>query len=203
MTPFNRGLICLPLTKKMGKNFILFTDHLFKTFGRETGEMRKIEPLHPELPPVYVFIFKDYPDKNLTTFVTYGLSEVTHPKWHFGRPEIMLCVESDKDAWGIGLGAIVNQFRGQHLFSYGSTYLLDMPFVDESKMTGFVLYKAGLVNDGEGVFQLEDRTAYLIQAYPIYPGEAELIEKKGFEAFWTDERLEDVYDVKRKDISKK
>lgn len=185
------------------QNLILFTDHLFKTLGRKTDEIRKIESLHPDLPAVHVFIFNNYPDQNLTTFVTYGLSEMSHPKWHFGRPEVMLCVESDKEAWGIGLGAIVNRFRGEKLFSYGSTYMLDMPLIDESKMTGFVLYKTGFLPEGGGVFQLEGKTVYLIQAYPLYPGEAKLIEKKGFEAFWTDERLEDVYDVKRKDISTK
>lgn len=183
------------------QNLILFTDHLFKTLGRETGEMRKIESLNPNLPAIYVFIFKDYPDKNLRTFVTYGLSEVTHPKWHFGRPEVILSVESDDEIWGRGLTAIVNRFRGEKTFSNGSTYMFDTPLASESEMAGFVIFKPSFLSQEETILQLPQKTIYFIQAYPIYPGEANLIGKKGFEAFWGDERLEDVYDVKRKDIS--
>jgi len=179
----------------------IFGDHLVASLGTNEVELKEIPSLRPEESPIFLFIFRDYPDENLTTFVTYGLSEVTHPTWHFGRPELILSVESNKDAWGIGLAFIVDQFRGDKAFSHGSTYMLDRPLIDESDMSGFVIFKPSFLDLEQSVFQLPTTTVYLTQAYPIYPNEAQVIEKRGFEAFWTDERLKDVYDVGREEIA--
>lgn len=173
---------------------------MIQRFGCEPLEVKGVPSLYPDLPPVYVFVFRDYPDKNLTTFVTYGLSEVTHPTWHFGRPELLLSVESEKMAWGVGLAFVVNQFRGEKLFSLGSVYRLDCPIIEESGMSGFVIFKPSFLTLDDSILQLSGKTVYLTQAYPIYPGEADLIAEKGFESFWLDERLVDVYDVGREEV---
>lgn len=186
------------------ENLNLFTQFLLNTLNQKEYELREINPLNPELSPIHVFLFKNYPAPELTTFVTYGLSEVTHPKWHAGRPELLLSVESKKEAWGIALAAIVIQFRGEKVFSYGSTYMMDEAISPtESKMSGFVIFKPSFVEPEKGIFQFPEKTVYLSQAYPIYEGEAKLIEKKGFEGFWENKDFEDPYDVGRKDISKR
>ena len=185
----------------MNNDLDIFGEYLTASLGVDEAELKEIPSLNPKLPPIYLFILRDYPDEDLTTFVTYGLSEMTQPTWHFGRPELLLCVESEKDAWGIGLAFIVDQFRGEKAFSHGSTYMLDRPVIDESGLSGFVIFKPSFLSLEESVFQLPTKTVYLSQAYPIYPGEAKMIEKQGFEAFWMDEGLRDVYDVQREDFS--
>ena len=164
-------------------------------------QAKAVTSLTPKLPPVHFFTFNDYPDIDLTTFVTYGLSAATHPKWHFGRPELILSVESKNEAWGIALASLVNKFRGEKVFGNGSTYMLDMPITAESGMSGFVIFVPSFLNNEESVFQMPNKTVFLTQAYPIYPNEALMIEKLGFESFWSNKDFIDPYDTKRKDVS--
>lgn len=179
----------------------LFSHLLTQKMKRNRFELKQLVSLRKDLPPVHYYIFKDYPDKNLTTFVTYGLSAMSHPNWHFGRPELILSVDSTNEAWGIALATLVNRFRGEKLFSNGSTYMLDMPIVSDSKMNGFVIFVPSFLSQDEAVFQLPDKTVFLSQAYPIYPGEGLMIEKLGFESFWSNKHFKDPYDVHRKDVS--
>lgn len=186
----------------MKKNeLIQFTEHLKGLFKSE-GIVKEMPSKRPDLGPIYAFIFKDYPEKGMMSIVSYGLSEVSHPRWHFGRPELILSLDSQDESWADSLMHIVNEFRGEKSFSPGSVYELEQILSNDSLMRGFVIFTPSFISPDEGSIQLESKLVYLTQAYPIYPGEADLIQNKSFQDFWSDERLVDVYDVGRKDISK-
>ncbi|QQR83995.1 suppressor of fused domain protein [Candidatus Peregrinibacteria bacterium] len=178
-----------------------FIEPLAKKLKKVPSETKVISSLRSDLPPIYLFIFRDTPDEGLTTFVTYGLSEAAHPKWHFGRPELILSVESTNEAWGIALASLVNKFRGEKTFANGSTYQLDIPITDQSAMNGFVIFAPSFLTNSESVFELPYKTVYLSQAYPIYPNESLMIEKLGFESFWSHKEFTDPYNPSRKDVS--
>ncbi len=179
-----------------------FGQLLTQRFKGAKFELKQVTSLDEKLPSIHLFIFKNYPDTGLVTIVTHGLSKATHPKWHFGRPELILSVESEKEEWATALATVVNEFRGEKSFANGSVYSLEKPFCYESGMTGFVMYVPSFLNQEEAIFELAgNKTIFLTQAYPIYPGEAGIILKQGFESFWGHEKFQDPYDVKRDNIS--
>ncbi len=44
------------------------------------------------VPPVACMVYDDMPEPGMLTGVTYGLSEVEHPDWKLGRPELTITV---------------------------------------------------------------------------------------------------------------
>jgi hypothetical protein len=49
-------------------------------------------------------VYENIPEKGMVTGVTYGLSLVEHEDWKFGRPELMITVDSKDIAWGQVIG---------------------------------------------------------------------------------------------------
>ena len=79
-------------------NAELFIRHLDQVVGRSEDGIRPVESSDPKWPLVAVFVYKDWPELGHITGFTFGLSPANHPDWKFGRPELMIAVESADEA---------------------------------------------------------------------------------------------------------
>jgi hypothetical protein len=149
-----------------------------------------------EKPPVWVIIYHDSPERGSLTAFTYGLSSSEHPDWKLGYPELMICVDSRDLNWGLAIGHLAKTFRGQSPFTYESIYRFGEKIAKESEMSAFVVFAPSIVEQEDARIELPDRTINLVQMYPIYEEEIDDIKFEGFPKFLN--RIEDVYDVKRK-----
>ena len=64
------------------------------------------------LPPVCCFIFQDRPEAGLMTAVTYGLSLSEHAELGDQKPELIACVRSRDEEWGLGLAGFAERPAG-------------------------------------------------------------------------------------------
>jgi hypothetical protein len=80
--------------------------------GRSEDVIRQVKSSDPALPPVAIFVYKDWPEPGLITGLTFGLSAATHPDWKLGKPELMISVESTDEAWPCAVGYIADALRG-------------------------------------------------------------------------------------------
>jgi hypothetical protein len=149
--------------------------------------------------PLYILFYENMPEKGMLTAVTCGLSDVKHEKWIYGRPELIISLESSSKAWGLTLGYFAAQFRSKLPFSYGTLFTLDEPIAEESEMTGFVLFDQPILDSEYAQINLPDRIVNFYGAYPVYREEINFIENNGLEAFWSNQEL-DIYSVKRKNL---
>ena len=148
-----------------------------------------------------MFFWPDFPEPKVITAITYGLSLGKHKDWKFGRPELMVTVESDSKDWGLAAGYFAREFRGELPFSYQTLLTLDTPISDGSDMTGFLVFGNPVFHDGEAHLELGQLPINVSGLYPIYPGEAELLPKIGLERFWREGDWDPI-DIHRPDRSK-
>ena len=149
-----------------------------------------------ELPPLWVIAYPNTPEDGDLTAFTYGLSSVSHPKWKLGRPELVICVNSNDLDWGLAVGLLAKQLRGQCPFSYGNTVRFGRQITGDSLMSAFLVFAPSILERDQLTVELPDRTINFAQMYPIYEREIEFIERKGVKAFLDDARF-DPYDVRR------
>lgn len=177
-----------------------FLDH----FTHLMGEPESIQPMDtktPNEPPIHAFFWPDFPEPKLTTAITYGLSLGKHKDWKFGRPELMVTVESDSRDWGLAAAYFVREFRGELAFRYQTLLTLETPISDDSGMTGFVVFGNPVFRDGECRIEVGELPINVVGLYPIYTDEAALLQKVGLERFWNEGDW-DPFDVRRPDRSK-
>ena len=98
-----------------------FVQHLDRVTGRSEDAIRKIDSSDRSLPDVAVFVYKNWPEEGFITGFTLGLSAAAHPEWKFGRPELMIAVESNDEAWTFAIGFVAERLRGKCPFCYGNT----------------------------------------------------------------------------------
>lgn len=75
------------------------------------------------------------------------------------------------------------QHHGHAAFAYGSTFELGHRVSADSAMTGFLAFASMDLPKDATHIRLSDRTLNLVQMYPIYEGEIELIRQAGPGAF--------------------
>ncbi len=150
-------------------------------------------------PPIEVFFFQVLPE-NCLTAITCGLSNANMKEWKFGKPEIVLTLETTDKAWGLAAGYFVSSFFNKKLFRYGDLFTLDSPLSDESKMSGFFIFAPSFLPPEDARFELSDRIINLVGMYPLYPEEVELYTKIGLEKFWHLDGF-DMYGVQRKNLA--
>lgn len=178
-----------------------FLDHLDSIFQREP-KFFGFESLIPGVPKVVAMVYYDVPEPGHITGVTYGLSEVSHPDWRLGRPELIISVKSTDDRWPLAVAEMANRLRGDCPFRYGNVINFGEPISPESDMSAFfvfapsILERKDFLNIDVGGPQLLS----LAGMYPIYPSEGEVIKTKGLEAFWHSEGF-DLYSVTRPPIT--
>ena len=154
-----------------------------------------------ENPPVWVFSYPGYPVPGGITGFTYGLSSVDNPLWRLGKPETVISVDSESLDWPLAGGFLVKRFRGKSAFEYGDVLRFGERIVDESEMSAVVVFIPTDIPENAGSLKLPDRTINLVQLYPIYEEEIDLIRQHGPEEFLTRDDV-DFHDVHRPNLGK-
>jgi len=178
-----------------------FLDHLDSIFQREP-EFFPFDSPSPDLPKVAAMVYRDIPEAGHITGVTYGLSEVAHPDWTLGRPELMISVESTDVAWPLAVGEMANRLRGNCPFTYGNVINFGEPVSEESEMSAFFVFAPAIL-ERESFLDIDvggQLPLSLAGMYPLYASENEVIDRIGLEAFWHHQDF-DPYSVRRPAIT--
>ncbi len=112
----------------------------------------------------------------------------------------MICVNSLDDGWGLAVGFLAMQHRGKAAFAYGSTFELGHRVSMESAMTAFLAFAPTDLPKEATHIKLSDRTLNLVQMYPIYEGEIELVQHAGPVEFLTRSAV-DFHDIARPNLA--
>jgi Suppressor of fused protein (SUFU) len=178
----------------MKSNIEIYLDHLDDLAGKK-GKFHKIsdDDVHPGL---WVVTYNDVPDSGSSTSFTFGLSEVDHPEWKLGRPELAISVHSHDDAWGLAAGFVAYQLRGKCAFCYGDYIRFNAQISNESQMDAFFVFTPMIMDKEQYTIRLSEREIHIVQLYPIYSSEIALIEGHGATVFWRSEGI-DFFDIKR------
>lgn len=135
-----------------------------------------------------VLVWKDVPERGFMTCVTYGLSLGNHPKWqHHRKPELIMTLHSDDEAWAIELADMVARGRGEIPFSYGQMIHFNRPIVQNSVLSGMLIF-APYQLEQEDYLDIpvgNDYTICLSGAYPVAQSEMDLASARGVKALWT------------------
>jgi len=177
-----------------------FMAHLDRIFQTEP-EYYKEESKTDGIAGVTSIVYKDIPEKGMITGITYGLSLGNHPDWKFGRPELIITVDSKDASWAQVAGYLANSLRGDCPFSYSNTINFREKISDESDMDAFLVFAPSIL-DKKDFANIDIGLNYKINIaglYPIYASEMEYIEKNGLEKFWKHPNF-DMYNVNRKRI---
>jgi len=159
-----------------------FADAISALLGPHDA-IRVVHPTRAGLLPVCCFVFNNRPESGLMTAVTYGLSLSEHPAWGTEKPELILCVRSTDDEWGLSIASFAERLRGDESFDEGSILTGNTPLSSESEMDGFLLDEPQLADCEAGRIALPTRAVRLRGAYPIYECETDLIRKIGGKQF--------------------
>jgi hypothetical protein len=176
----------------------VFVDHFDKLASVES-EFYKVSE-EGESPPLHVTVYRDTPETDHLTGISYGLSLVRHPKWKTGRPELMISVASTDDSWVLAMAEVAYRLRWKCPFCYGETIRFGTAISKESALDAFLVFAPGALSREDATVRLRDWTVHVAQLYPIYEREIAVIERDGLEAFW--KRLpSDLTDVHRQPIT--
>jgi hypothetical protein len=169
---------------------------LEERFGRKVSEIRKIGA--KDKPVIHALVFHDTPKRYLTTAVTCGLSDTTHPHWSEKKPELVITMNSPKLHWGLGAAWVASLFFDEMRFHYGDLFKIGSPISDEGPMDAVFLFAPSFV-EAHAPFTLSDRTIHLVGTYPIHEAEIEVYRAIGLESFFKHPAF-DSYDPERKPI---
>ena len=137
----------------------------------------------------------------MITCITYGLSLENHPDWKFGRPELIITIDSKDMSWAQVVGYLANNLRGDCPFSYSNTINFREKISSDSEMDAFLVFAPAIL-DKKDFANIDIGLNYkvnIVGLYPIYSSEIEYIEKNGLEKFWKHPNF-DMYNVNRKRI---
>lgn len=160
-----------------------------------------IDSTNKSLPPVSCFFYKGSPEPGFTTALTYGLSLASHRDWDDRKPELLICVRSNDEAWGLAVGFQAERLRGNCPFFYGDVVNHYQKISDESEMSAFFVFAPPILDPESTLVELPDRDIEVVGMYPIYEGEIDLIQQMGIDAFMKLEGF-DPFDVCRPNLSR-
>jgi hypothetical protein len=174
-----------------------YLDHLAQIFEREP----LFHPLDSEIPgapKVVCMTYHDVPEAGHITGVTYGLSEVPHDDWRFGRPELLIAVQSTDISWPLAIAEMANRLRGRCPFSYGDVINFGEKVADDSDMSAFFVFAPSILEKGDylDIDVGGPQRINIAGMYPIYDSERAVIRERGIERFWHHPNF-DLYDVRR------
>lgn len=90
----------------------------------------------------------------------------------------MISVISSSDDWAIALGDVADRYRDK-AFSYGDILRFGCKISGDSAMDGFLLFSPLVMDKEQSRIVLPDRVINMVQAYPIYESEIDLIQAQG------------------------
>jgi hypothetical protein len=174
-----------------------FLEHLDGIFQREPT-LYPFESTVPGAPKLVTMVYRDVPEPEHVTGVTYGLSEVAHADWKFGRPELLVSLQSTDIAWPLAVAELANQLRGRCPFCYGNVINFGAPISDESEMSAFFIFTPSILerDDFLNIDVGGPQPINIAGMYPIYDSERAKFAELGFESFWHHPNF-DLYDVRR------
>ena len=181
--------------------FSKFLEHLDLIFQAEP-EFFPFESKLPGAPNLACMVYRDVPEAAHITGVTYGLSEVAHPSWRFGKPELIISVQSTDTAWPLAIAEVANQLRGTCPFGYGDVIDYGRPIADESAMSAFLVFAPSILapHVALGIDVGAEQPIQLSGMHPIYERERAVLAELGLERFWKHPDF-DRYDVRRAPIA--
>src|SRR5258706_3815504 len=163
-----------------------FVAHLDEIFCVEPTFF-PLDSSHPNVPGVVCLVYRDIPEAGSMTGVTFGLSEVTHPTWKLGRPELTITVDSEDLAWPLAMAHMANNLRGNCPFCYGDVVNFGAQISDESEMSAFLIFAPSIFEEKQSYLDIDVGGEQLLNisgVYPLYDSEREVIPKIGLKAFW-------------------
>jgi hypothetical protein len=175
-----------------------FLEHLDLIFQAEP-EFFPIESRRADLPNLACMVYRNVPEADHVTGVTYGLSEVAHPSWRSARPELMISVQSRDIAWPLAVAQMANQLRGTCPFGYGDVIDFGGPIAEESEMSAFFVFAPAIL-EASAFLNIDvggEQPLNLAGMYPLYDSERALFSELGLERFLRQPNF-DLYDVCRK-----
>ena len=134
--------------------------------------------------PLWMLVFDRVPGPASVTAFTSGISSVIHPAWKYGRPEMVLSIDSVDPAWWSALGLTAKRLRGICPFSYGNTLRCGRPISGQSEMSAFFLFWPTILQKDEWHLTMSTGIINLVQAYPIFTEESGMISRIGAENFF-------------------
>jgi len=143
-------------------------------------------------------VYRDIPEAGHITGVTYGLSEVAHPDWHFSRPELIISVQSTDLAWPLAVAEMANQLRGKCPFVYGDVIDFGGKISEESAMSAFLVFVPSILERGahRGIDVGAEQPVHISGMHPLYESEPAVVTEIGLDRFWKHPNF-DLYDVHR------
>jgi len=174
-----------------------FLEHLDATFETEP-EFFPFESKIPGAPNLACMVYRDIPEADHVTGVTYGLSEVTHPRWKSSRPELILSVQSTDTAWPLAVAETANRLRGTCPFGYGDIIGFGGKIAEESELSGFLVFTPSILapDMALGIDVGGELPIDIAGVHPIYDGERAVLAELGLDGFWKHPHF-DRYDVHR------
>lgn len=169
---------------KLMNNAELFIQHLDRVTGRAEDAIRPVKLTDADLPDVVVFVYKNWPEDGFITGFTFGLSAANHPDWKYGKPELMISVESNDEAWAIAIGYLAKQLRGKCPFCYGNTINFHEKISAESDLDAFLIFAPPFLTKEQMSVKLADFTCDIAGMYPMFSSEMSLCHELGLERFW-------------------
>jgi len=149
-------------------------------------------------PNLACMVYRDVPEAEHITGVTYGLSEVAHPAWRSGRPELIISLQSTDVAWPLAVAEMANRLRGQCPFGYGDVIDFGGRISEESEMSAFLVFTPSILapHASLGIDVGAEQPINIAGMYPIYESERAALAEMGLQEFWAHPNF-DRYDVHR------
>jgi hypothetical protein len=162
----------------------LFVKHLDSITGQSESVIRKIETTQPPLRNVFAFVYRNWPHAGCITGFTFGLSDATHPDWKFGRPELMISVESEDERWPFAIGVMAEHLRGKCPFCYGDTINFHAEVSEHSRLDAFLVFAPPFLKREQMSVNLGSYVCNIKGMFPMYSSEFPLYHEIGLEKFW-------------------
>ncbi len=147
------------------------------------GEENEIICIDKKEPQIFISFYDDIPEEGYKTAYSFGLSSIKKSECGNTSPELLISVSDSDNSWGLAMGEIIKQCRYKCKFGNGDVFNFKSKISDNSDMSCFLVYANSLYEPGDEVAQFNDRTIKLLQFYPIYLSEMELISDKGVDYF--------------------
>jgi hypothetical protein len=162
----------------------LYLKHLDQITDREEDVIRQSKSTDPGLPHVSVFVYKDWPELGFITGFTFGLSATKHPDWKLGRPELMISMQSEDEAWPFAIAYMAEQLRGKCPFSYGNKINFHDRISEETDLDAFLVFAPPHLEKVQMSVKLSQFKCNIVGMYPMFSSEFEMYDEIGIEKFW-------------------
>jgi hypothetical protein len=166
----------------------------------EPASVAALESDNVDMGVVLAILYPGYPQPELLTGFTYGLSAATHPDWKIAKPELAITVRSTEADWAYAIAYLAEWQRESNSFAPGTLFRYGKPIAPDSAMNAFLIFEPSGKDESTFAPLLSHEQISLRMAYPLYEGEVSLIQKIGIRKFMGLPEY-DFFNVNRPDLS--